>query len=184
MLFFIISVIVISIVGTISHFMYDITKHNKIVGLFSAVNESTWEHIKIALTPTLLWSIVDGIIYWGYPNYFIAKFISLLIILLLMPTLFYGYKIIIKKDIFILDIIIFYVVIIASQYSFYYIINMEPVSHIFNYLSCIGIFLIFGGYMIHTLMPPKSELFKDPITKKYGFKAHSDVIPNKKKRGK
>ena len=50
MWFLIISVIIISIVGTLSHFLYDISNHNRIVGLFSAVNESTWEHIKIALT--------------------------------------------------------------------------------------------------------------------------------------
>ena len=44
-----ISIIVISIIGTLSHFLYDISNHNKILGLFTAVNESTWEHIKIAL---------------------------------------------------------------------------------------------------------------------------------------
>ena len=179
MVFFIVSVIVISIIGTLFHFMYDITNHNKTVGLFSAVNESTWEHIKIALTPTLLWSIIDGIKFWNNPNYFPAKFISLLLIIVLMPLLFYGYTYITKKDLFILDIIIFYIVIIVSQFSFYYIMNIDALPHIFSYLSCIGIFLIFGGYMIHTLMPPKSILFKDPITKKYGFKAHSDI---KKKR--
>lgn len=48
------SIIIISIVGTISHFLYDISNHNKIVGLFTAVNESIWEHIKIALTPATL----------------------------------------------------------------------------------------------------------------------------------
>ena len=51
-MFTIISIIVISLIGTLSHFLYDISKHNKVVGLFAAVNESTWEHIKIALTPT------------------------------------------------------------------------------------------------------------------------------------
>lgn len=45
--------IVISVVGTLFHFLYDWSNHNKIVGLFAAVNESTWEHIKIALTPTM-----------------------------------------------------------------------------------------------------------------------------------
>lgn len=44
--------IVISIVGTLLHFLYEMSGHNKIVAIFAAVNESTWEHIKIALTPT------------------------------------------------------------------------------------------------------------------------------------
>ena len=79
--FTIISIIIISIIGTISHFLYDIFKHNKIVGLFTSVNESTWEHIKIALTPTIIWGLIDGYIYGMNPNYFLAKFVSLISIM-------------------------------------------------------------------------------------------------------
>ena len=176
MIFLIVSIIVISLVGTLSHFIYDISKHNKIVGLFSAVNESTWEHIKIALTPTLLWSLVDGFIYGMNPNYFLAKSTSLIVIIILMPFLFYGYKVIIKKDLFILDIIIFYVVIIASQYSFNLILNIDEINFVSRYISCIILFILFGGYMIHTLMPAKNFIFKDPISNKYGFKGHTETF--------
>ena len=41
-MFFLISTMFISLIGTLSHFTYDISNHNKIIGLFSAVNESTW----------------------------------------------------------------------------------------------------------------------------------------------
>ena len=184
MLFLILSVIVISIVGTFSHFLYDISNHNKVIGLFSAVNESTWEHVKIALTPTLLWGLIDGLIYGNNPNYFLAKFISLLIIIILMPVLYYGHKAIIKKEIFILDIISFYVVIITSQYLFYVLLRINATPYIIEYISCIGIFLLFGGYMIHTLMPAKSFMFKDPITNKYGYNAHSEEFSIMKKRKK
>ncbi len=179
MKFMIISIIIISIIGTISHFTYDISKHNKIIGLFSAVNESTWEHIKIALTPTLLWSIIDGYIYGNNPNYFLAKFISLFVIIILMPTLFYGYKKLFKKEIFIFDILIFYIVIITSQLLFNYILGIDTISFILRYLSCIGVFTLFGGYMIHTLMPAKSFIFKDPISNKYGFKGHTEITKKK-----
>ena len=56
---FLIGFIFISIVGTLLHFTYELSNHNKYVALFSAVNESTWEHIKIALTPYFVWSLVD-----------------------------------------------------------------------------------------------------------------------------
>lgn len=172
MKYVIISTIIISIIGTLSHFLYDISKHNKFIGLFTAVNESTWEHIKIALTPTFFFCIVDGIMFGQNPNYFLAKLSSLVIIIILMPVLFYGYQLFTKKDNFILDILIFYIVIFFSQLSFYLIINMTPINYIYNYISCIGIFLIFSGYLIHTVMPAKNFLFKDPITNKYGFKGH------------
>lgn len=176
MSFMFISIIVISIVGTLSHFLYDITNHNKIMGLFAAVNESTWEHIKIALTPTLLWSLVDGFIYGSNPNYFLAKLVSLIIIIVLMPLIFYGYQFILKKEIVIFNIMSFYIVIICSQLAFNYLIKMNSIDFIYSYLSCIGVFLIFGGYMIHTLLPAKNFIFKDPISNKYGFKGHTEIF--------
>ena len=105
------SIIIISILGTLFHFLYDISKHNKVVGLFAAVNESTWEHIKIALTPTILWSIYDGYIYGRNPNYFTAKLSSLLILITFIPTIFYLYKYFTNKPIIIVDILIFYLIL-------------------------------------------------------------------------
>ena len=174
MVFVIISIICISVIGTLSHFLYDISNHNKFVGLFTAVNESTWEHIKIALTPTLLWGLIDGFIYGEEMNYFFAKAISLLSIIIIMPLLFYGHKHVAKKDYFVFDIISFYIVIICSQLIFYFLLNMSPVNFYIHYLSVILLFLIFGGYMIFTLLPIENFIFKDPITNKYGFKAHSE----------
>lgn len=173
MIFMVFSVIVISFLGTMGHFMYDLTKHNKIIGLFCAVNESVWEHIKIGLTPTLLWCLLDGLIYGGNLNYFPAKFVSLLVIVVLMPLLFYSYKVFTKKAILPIDIIIFYIVITVSQFSFYYILRIDILPFIYRYISCIGIILVFGSYMVLTLMPLKNELFKDPTSKKYGFKGHT-----------
>lgn len=79
-LFMWISIIVISVLGTLAHFLYEISHHNKITGLFTAVNESTWEHIKIALTPTILWSLLDGALFGTGANYFLAKIANLLVI--------------------------------------------------------------------------------------------------------
>lgn len=180
MLFLIFSILIISIVGTISHFLYDISNHNKLVGLFTAVNESTWEHIKIALTPTILWSIIDGLIFGSNPNYFFAKLVSLLIIIVLMPLLFYGYKAILKKDKLFLDIAIFYITIIASQIAFYFLLKIRCISFIPQYLSCVGLFIVFGSYMVLTLFPIKNFIFRDPISNEYGFKGHIETPKNDK----
>lgn len=175
-------IIVISIVGTLAHFLYDWTHQNRIIGLFAAVNESTWEHIKIALTPTILWSLYDGYLYGENRNYYLAKLLSLLVIIVVIPLLFYGYKKLAKKDILILDIAIFYIAIILSQLTFYAILSLSPLDRIFAYLSCIGLFVFFGCYMTLTLEPIRTSLFLDPITNRYGFKAHSNPFKRKKKK--
>ncbi len=167
------SIIVISVIGTIGHFLYELSNHNKVVALFAAVNESLWEHIKITLTPTFLWAVYDGFVYGSNSNYFIAKFISLLSLIIIIPLLYYLYTQLTKKHILAIDIIIFYLSIIISQYCFKYFIDLKALNYTFQYLSCVGIFIIFGLYMILTLQPIKIEIFKDPISKKYGIKGHA-----------
>lgn len=180
--FLVISIVVVSMAGTLAHFLYDISGHQKIVGLFAAVNESTWEHIKIALTPTLLWGLVDGFIFGANVNYFLAKVSSVLVIILLTPILFYGYKKIVKKDLFVVDIVIFYIAIICSQLLFNFLLGISPVNFIVCYLSCVGAFVVFGCYMLLTLLPLRNFIFKDPLTNRYGFRAHSGVFCLRKKK--
>ena len=142
------------------------------MGLFAAVNESTWEHIKIALTPTLAWSLVDGLVCGNNPNYFLAKTVSLLVVIVLIPLLFYGHKFIAQKDYALFDIVMFYLVVIASQLTFFGLLQIAPVVFFVRYLACVTLFLIFGCYLLLTLLPIKNFIFKDPVTDKYGYMAH------------
>ena len=172
--YFWLSVVVISAIGTLAHFLYDLTHHNRIIGLFSAVNESTWEHIKIALTAALIWGLLDGFLYGPDPNYFLAKLISLLVIAIVIPAIFYFYRLFTHKSILLVDISLFYIAILLGQLSFYGILVAPDIPYIFQYLSCISLFIFFGCYMTLTLAPLKTFIFKDPITGKYGFRAHHD----------
>ena len=54
---FIWSAIIVSILGTLLHFAYDWSGQNTLVGLFTPVNESTWEHMKLIFFPTLIVNI-------------------------------------------------------------------------------------------------------------------------------
>ena len=42
-----------------------------------------------------------------------------------------------------------------------------------SFALIIVLFIIFGSYMVLTLLPIKNFLFKDPITKRYGIRGHS-----------
>ena len=169
----IIGILFVSIFGTLLHFMYEWSGHKRFVSIFAAVNESTWEHIKIALTPSFIWMLYDGARYGLEPNYFVAKTASLLAIIIIIPVLFYAYQLFTKKDMLIIDIIIFYISIIVSNLLFKYIICLNSISFFITYFAVILLFVIFCFYMILTLMPFENFIFEDPITKKYGVKGHS-----------
>lgn len=53
----IIGIIFVLITGTFAHFLYDWTENNHIVGFFTPINESIWEHMKLLFFPMLIYSV-------------------------------------------------------------------------------------------------------------------------------
>lgn len=169
---YIIGFIVISFLGTIFHFTYELSKHNKIVSIFSAVNESTWEHIKIALSASFFYMIIELIFLSGFNGFYFAKLVSLLSIIVLIPSIFYSYQLIAKKPILFIDISSFYITIFLSQLFGFLIITKLTIPPLLNSISLILIIIIFIFYLLATIFPLKNLFFIDPITHKYGYKGH------------
>ena len=55
-----------SILGTFLHFFFDLTGGNVVAALFSAVNESIWEHMKLLFFPMLIFSIIEYLFLKNY----------------------------------------------------------------------------------------------------------------------
>jgi hypothetical protein len=170
----------IIILGTLSHFLYEWSHHNKIFAIFFAANESTWEHIKLAIGPTFLWILIEIPFIELNNNFLLAKLVSLLTMIILIPTLFYLYRAILKKNVFILNILEFVISIALAQIFSYMVYNATPVSSVVCYISLILIDIILVAYLTFTCLPPKNILFKDPINNKYGIDAHMDYKDYKK----
>ena len=162
----------ISIIGSILHFTYDLSNHNKYVSLFSAVNESVWEHMKLLVFPSLVWTLIEVPFISSNPNFLLAKCISLIVMVLLVPTLFYLIKYIFKKSYLIIDILIFYVAVGIGQYLANVILKLNPVPSVYNYFSLIIMILIYGYFLIATVLPGEGDIYIDPNTKKKGIKGH------------
>ena len=51
--------------GTLLHFVYEWSGGNRVIAVFSAVNESTWEHMKLLFIPFLVFTVVEFIVFSG-----------------------------------------------------------------------------------------------------------------------
>ena len=162
----------ISLLGTILHFVYDWSNHNKYVGVFSAVNESVWEHMKLVVFPSLIWLLIEIPFIGDNPNFILAKSISLIVMTIFIPTAFYLLKYLFVKLPFVIDILIFYVAVGFGQYLSYIILNIPKVSSVYNYISLIIMIIIYGYFLIATIIPGKGEIYVDPMSKKSGIKGH------------
>src|SRR5699024_5363380 len=68
------------IAGPLLHFTYRWSGENRIVAAFSAVNESTWEHMKLLFVPVFLFPLVEMVVLTGrYRNLLAAKLTATLL---------------------------------------------------------------------------------------------------------
>ena len=117
------------ILGTILHFAYEWFNSNGIVGLFSAVNESVWEHLKLLFYPMFFISII-GYFKIGRKlcNYWYTQMFGVVFALIFVVVFFYTYTGIIGKNFFLLDIASFIISSVVLSYSSENFFNMSAIS--------------------------------------------------------
>lgn len=166
--FQILSAIFIAILGTILHFAYDWSGENALVGAFSAVNESTFEHLKILFFPTLL-TIIFGYFYTkkDVKNFLCAKTIGLLTALIFTVIFFYTYTGILGFNIAVINILIFYIAVILGEYIAYKIMLSSFSCN--NKIAITILAILFFLFIIFTYNTPEIGLFRDPLSGEYGI---------------
>lgn len=149
------------VVGTVGHFLYEWSGYNNIVGFFFSKDESTWEHIKLGITPIIVWTIIE-LLTMDFNNLFFAKFASIITFSLGIIILYYGSKKIIKKNILFLDILIFYISLGISSLVSINLLMTTGFGVILNFLSFIGILFVIYLYKFFDKNTPNWFIFKDP----------------------
>lgn len=62
-LYIILHFIIVCGLGILSHFLYDWSGQNVLVGFFTSINESTWEHLKLLFFPMVFISILETLLF-------------------------------------------------------------------------------------------------------------------------
>ena len=164
----ILSAVFISVLGTLLHFTYDWFGNNPIIGVFSAVNESTWEHLKLLFFPTLIVTIRGTIYYKGHvPNYVCARLKGMLTAMVFTVIFFYTSMGVLGKNYAFLNILIFYVAVIIGEIVVNRQIKLAKSCNTKKAWIVFGILLV--CFILFTYNAPEIGLFKDPITGGYGI---------------
>jgi len=177
-------IVPLGLLGSVLHFLFDWTRHNRFVALFSAVNESYWEHIKIAIWPVLLLQIVlFSLGGYQFPSYVPASTIALYSIPVTMVGLVFLYKSVTKRNILWLDISIFFVCIAIAQSIFVQVLGQLSATSGTVVMSSLFLLGLIVAFLLFTFRPPREpDVFLDPIKKDYGLRAHPDLDHNSSDR--
>jgi hypothetical protein len=171
----IISYLIASISGVLLHFTHKTFKKGMLLHFVSAVNESVWEHMKLAFYPMLViilgHSFISNFMFDGFAG---IAFISIIIGTFSIPVLYGLMQYIIKKEIVFLSIGLYFVCIFLGFYSEYALVNAKFVV-IPDIWAISGLIILMCGFAYFTYFPLKHNIFRDPIHNKYGeFKQKFD----------
>lgn len=152
-------IIFVSILGTLFHFVYAWSDNNVLIGLFTPINESIWEHTKLIFFPMLIYSIyLSKKISMEYPCINSAMTLGSLFGIILIIVLFYTYSGIIGFNITFADISIFFISVITSFYIVYKATIYCKTDDYSTILKSVQIALI-CLFIIFTFFPPNIPLF-------------------------
>ena len=157
-----------TLVGTLLHFLYDWTGENTPAAVFSGVNESTWEHMKLLFWPLFLFAIFQYFFYKEV-NYWYVKLAATVLGLMLIPVLFYTYNGMFGKSPDWVNIAIFYIAAAAAFGFEWWAFRKNLLQWKYPRLALgalIGIGMLF---VIFTFAPPRLPLFQDPVTGSFGI---------------
>ena len=165
-----IGMVFIIILGSVLHFTFEWSGNQPVVGVFSAVNESVWEHLKLAFWPALLFMLIEYVLLKKTANNFaFAKTTGVYLMVIIIPIVFYSYTAITGKSIFVIDISTFIVAVIVGQLSSYKLLTYKKLSENLNKVSLIALVLLGLAFVLFTFCPPQLPIFRDPNTGKYGI---------------
>jgi hypothetical protein len=166
----IVGIVFIIFLGSALHFTFELSGKLHIVGAFSAVNESVWEHMKLAFFPSSIWLLIEYLPLKKHANnFFTAKMLGTYLMTAIIPIVFYSYTAFSGESIFAVDISTFVVAVIIGQLLSYKLLTHRHLSQSLNKIAVAAIVLLAFAFVLFTFYPPQLEIFRDSVTGKYGI---------------
>lgn len=161
------------IFGNLLHFVYDWSGQNSVVAAFAAVNESTWEHMKLLAMPWVIWSLVEAVaLRSSRQSVLMARALGLLAGLVTIPTVYYTYTGALGVSSMIVDVVLFQAAVLLGALVSWRVLAKNkltgPIWGAVGLLLLLGIAALFVWW---TYAPPVLPIFIDPTNGTVGLPA-------------
>jgi hypothetical protein len=165
-----VGIAVISVLGSALHFVFEWSGSWAPVGVIAAVNESVWEHFKIAFWPALFYAIFEYLfLRRATKNFMLAKAIGIYVMPMAIALIFYSYTAIIGHEILIVDILTFFVAVALGQLTSYKILTIRQLPAWSEKAGLALVILLALAFGVFTFYPPHLSVFRDAVSGGYGI---------------
>lgn len=156
--------------GNLLHFVYEWSGEHPVVAIFSGINESVWEHMKLLAVPWLVWTAVELPALRSGISLF-ARAAGLLAGLAAIPALYYTYTGALDINSSLVNIVIFQLAVLAGFGASHLLYGRRQFGaagwQILGVAVLLAAAILFGWW---TFVPPQLPLFIDPVTGTAGVK--------------
>ena len=155
-------ILFVILTGTLSHFVYEWSGNNFILGFLFPVNESVWEHMKLIFFPMLLYSFyMNQKLKDENPCVSSALLSGILIGTFRIPVIYYTYSGVLGSNNTVLDIATFLVSVLLAFYSVYRL-SLSCSSQLCSSCLVICVWTVAICFLLFTYLPPDLGLFENP----------------------
>ena len=137
------------IFGNLLHFVYDWSGQSIAAAVFAAVNESTWEHMKLLVTPWVIWSLVEAV-----------------------ALRYYTYTGALGVSSMIADVVLFQAAVLLGAWLSWRIMAAGKLTGpLWSILGALVLLGVWGLFLWWTFDPPVLPIFIDPTNGTVGLPA-------------
>lgn len=160
-------VVFILLCGSALHFAFAWSGYWRPIAWLAAVNESLWEHLKLAFWPAVAFALAEYVAFGSrLPRFWAAKGVGIALMPAVIVGLFYAYTAVLGDSFLPLDILIFITAVALGQWAGYRLLfSPRPVARVAAVLPIL-LALAFVLFSYHT---PRVGLFRDSPTGTYGI---------------
>lgn len=157
--------------GTLLHFLYRWSGGSVFAAAFSAVNESTWEHMKLLFVPLFLFSVVQVCVMGkNYPNFLAVRTVSTLTGLALIPVLFYTYTGVLGFHVMWADIAVFFLAALGAFALDFRLLGRGRFTSLWQQILGLAVLWALAFLFVWcTFRPPHLALWRDMAAGIYGL---------------
>lgn len=151
------------IIGTLLHFTYRWSGENPFVALYSPVNESVWEHLKLLFFPVLLYTFFEIIVLYKTSGQFLtSRLLAVCVGMFFIVSSFFTYTGLLGRDFLVLDILIFIFSVLLTFFLSRYLEVRCPGLRLPLMAVYVLLLLIVICFFSFTFSPPELPLFTPP----------------------
>jgi hypothetical protein len=162
--------IFIILVGSVLHFVFAWSGYWPPMAVIAPVNESVWEHLKLAFWPALAFALIEyAALRERANNYWVAKGVALFSMPALIVALFYAYTAVAGDNVLAVDIVVFVVSVAVGQWISYRILLARKARGLVGGLALVALVTMVAAFSLLSYYPPRLPLFRDSVTGQHGL---------------